>query len=208
MTPIDIIRRFIDLTPEQEARINDGIRHRHFAKGETITGLKTLELNAYFIQSGSARLYFTLRGKEHTVAFFFANQFAVVSRELLSRNPDTTSLQFMEQSDVVFMSHVDVKNIVGESPRPLDMGSMLFFNTALIERLKVLEERLYVLQTCSAAERYRWALEKYPRLAHCATTTQIASFLGLTKETLYRIKGNKYAPTLRPPKALSKGKGT
>ena len=32
-----------------------------------------------------------------------------------------------------------------------------------------------------------------PRLGEVATTTQIASFLGITKETLYRIRGGKYS---------------
>ena len=60
------------------------------------------------------------------------------------------------------------------------------------QHVLALEERLDALQTMSAEERYRWALKRYPRITECATLTQIASFLGVTKETLYRIKSGKY----------------
>ena len=37
-----------------------------------------------------------------------------------------------------------------------------------------------------------WLTSRYPRLLHVATITQIASYLGVTKETLYRIRNNNY----------------
>lgn len=48
------------------------------------------------------------------------------------------------------------------------------------------------MQTLNATQRYRWLINRYPRILESATTTQIASYLGLTKETLYRIRNNKY----------------
>jgi hypothetical protein len=63
-----------------------------------------------------------------------------------------------------------------------------------------LEERITVLQHYSARERYLWALERYPRLTECATVTQIASFLGLTKETLYRIRSDNYIASAKQHK--------
>lgn len=49
-----------------------------------------------------------------------------------------------------------------------------------------------MLQNTSARERYQWVVDRYPRLLERSTVTQIASFLGVTKETLYRIRAGKY----------------
>ena len=69
----------------------------------------------------------------------------------------------------------------------------MFLNAILYEYAGYLEERLFNLYNASARERYEWVLRRYPRLGEVATTTQIASFLGITKETLYRIRGGKYS---------------
>ena len=62
----------------------------------------------------------------------------------------------------------------------------------MMAHVKYLEERVMLLQTASAPERYRWMEKRYPRVIERATMTQVASFLGITKETLYRIRSNKY----------------
>lgn len=68
----------------------------------------------------------------------------------------------------------------------------MFLNTTLAIYTSYLEERIYTLQCMNATERYDWAIKRYPRLTEYATVTQIASFLGLTRETLYRIRSGKY----------------
>ena len=41
-------------------------------------------------------------------------------------------------------------------------------------------------------ERYEWVVTRYPRLLQRATLGQIASFLGITQETISRIRSEKY----------------
>ena len=43
-----------------------------------------------------------------------------------------------------------------------------------------------------ARERDQVALERYPNILDLVTVTQLASFLNLTKETIYRIRSGKY----------------
>ena len=83
--------------------------------------------------------------------------------------------------------------MLNESGSIDDTAGLIFLTTSLLQYATQLEERVGVMQSLGADERYRWVLHRYPRITECANTTQIASFLGMTKETLYRIKSGKYS---------------
>lgn len=192
MHPIDHIRKFTRLTPELEETLHGLMRQGTFRKGAVVRGAINFQTYAYYIQEGAARMFVVHGGKEHTLSFIFEDQFAVPSLQALNLSPDTIALQFLENTKVIYVPHLKVKDILEESDKVDSMPALLFLNAALIRYSSMIEERLYMMQTLSAPERYRWLMDKYPRLQEIATITQIASFLGLTKETLYRIRNNRY----------------
>jgi hypothetical protein len=61
----------------------------------------------------------------------------------------------------------------------------------LERHIEYLEEHMFMLRM-EARDRYFWALKKYPHILDVVSVTQLASFLNLTKETLYRIRSGKY----------------
>ena len=101
------------------------------------------------------------------------------------------------------MPHLKVKDILDDVGKVSDTAGLLFLSTALMQYVAFLEERVSVMQSLGAEERYQWLLHRYPRITECANATQIASYLGITKETLYRIRGGKYASTSKRKKLIS-----
>lgn len=192
MQILDHIRKFAVITPEIEASLRAVICEKHFRKGDTIRGIVNLTSYAYYILSGSARLFYTHKSKEFTVSFSFEHEFIVISRHVVMNMPDTVSIQFLEPTTVLLMPHLKVKEILGGVSRVNDTAGLMFLSTALMLYVSVLEERVSVMQSFGAEERYQWVLRRYPRINECANATQIASYLGITKETLYRIRGGKY----------------
>ena len=197
MHPIDHIRKFAKLTPALEANLRKVMREHVFAKGDVVHGVKDLSSYAYFLTKGAARLFYTAGGKEHTFSFAFAGEFVMLSRHVAIAHPDTVAIHFLEPTHVIFVPHLKVKNLLDDYDAVTDTEGLLFLNVALLHYKQFLEERVDVMQSLSADERYRWVMKRYPRLSECATTTQVASFLGLSKETLYRIKGERYSPSRR-----------
>ena len=198
MHPIDQIRQFTTLTPELEKKLRLIMRDKTFAKGETIHSSQMLSTGSFYITKGAARVFYTQGGREHTVSFAFSDQFVLIPHGGYSANSDTMALQFLMPSTAIFLPRMSIKTELEESGALIDLEALLFFNTALLQYTSFLEERVDVLQTLSAPERYEWAIRRFPRLPDCATATQIASFLGITKETLYRIKSGKYADRHTP----------
>ena len=202
--PIELIKSFTTLTPELETGIRAVMREHTFGKGDIIQGGNVLTSYAYFICEGAARVFYTAKGKEHTVSFAFSGEFVLLPHNQLEMHAETLSIEFLSATRVVFIPHLQVKALFDESGVTPDLQALIFICTALFQYCALLEERVEVMQTLSAAERYRWALSRYPMLEKCATTTQIASFLGLTKETLYRIKNNRYSTGTAKPLSSDK----
>ncbi len=189
--PIDIIKRFATLTPEGEERLRNAMRERSFARGERITGAATLSTRAFFSITGAARVCFMHGGKDHTVSFAFDEEFVHLSRVGLTREPETIAIEFLEPTKLLYIPP-SVKDILKEEGTIIESEAMLFLNVALAMHCSLLEERLYMSQTCKAPELYRWAITRFPKLPKVANLTQIASFLGLTRETVYRIHSGNY----------------
>lgn len=192
MHPIDHIRKFTTLTPDLEKKLRSVMRDKTFVKGETILSSQMLRKGTFYISKGAARVFYTQGGREHTVSFAFSDQFVIIPHGGYSVNSDTVAVQFLLPTTATFVPRMSIKTELEESGALIDLEALLFFNTALLQYTDFLEERVDVLQTLSAPERYEWAIRRFPRLPDCATATQIASFLGITKETLYRIKSGIY----------------
>lgn len=190
--PIDLIKQFSSMPPELESRLRQIMVERTYNRGDIISGLGTLPSNAYYIQKGAARVFYVRGGKEHTFSFSFDDEFILLSQHLLQENDDTMSIQFLEPTTVITLPHGQVKDAMVNSDAVNLPEALLFINVALRHCQLYLEEMLLVLQHSSAEERYRWAVSRYPRLLEMTTVTHLASFLGVTKETLYRIRSGNY----------------
>lgn len=102
------------------------------------------------------------------------------------------SIKFMEDS---YIFAIPIRSLSREMKQNADANMLeasMLLNSTLTVYNTYLEERIFTLQCMDATERYAWALKRYPRLLEYATVTQIASFLGVTRETLYRIRSGKY----------------
>lgn len=192
MHPIEHIKTFAKMTPEIEASLRSLMKEKSFRKGDTIRGAFNLTHYSYYIKRGAARVYVTSGGKEHTLSFSFDDEFIIAPQQSIKDDPDTIAIQFLEPTEIIYLAHLKVKDILIDSTAIETTSSLLFLNAALIRYTSFLEERIHAMQTLNAPQRYQWVIKRHPRILETAPATQIASYLGLTKETLYRIRNHKY----------------
>lgn len=192
MHPIDQIKQFARLTPEIEENLLSIMKQHSFKKGEIIRGAVNIANYAVYIIRGSARLFYTQGGREHTISFFFEDEYIIPGKTHLQNHPDTIAIEFLERTDSLYIPHLQIKDYLEGTSRVDDIAAMIYITNALFRYNTFLEDRIHAFQTLNARERYQWAINRFPRLLETATITQIASFLGLTKETLYRIRHNTY----------------
>ena len=192
MHPIDHIKSFARMTPEIEASLRSLMKEQSYKKGDIIRGAINLINYSYYIKRGAARVFVTSGGKEHTLSFSFDDEFIIATQQSLKDDPDTIAIRFLEPTETIYFPHHKIKDNLNDSTAVETTSSLLFLNAALLRYTSFLEERIYIMQTLNATQRYNWVIKRHPRILETAPATQIASYLGLTKETLYRIRNNRY----------------
>lgn len=190
--PVDHIIERIQISPELEQSIRDLVIERRYNRGDTISRRLDMRNYTFYIQHGAARVYYIAGGREHTFSFAIDDQFVSLANRLLNTPDSVMVIEFLEPTTVLFIPHAQMHATMEEFRSSHNEEMSLFVITALLEHQKILEERLIMLQTANAVKRFEWFQRRYPRILERATITQIASFLGVTKETLYRIRSGKY----------------
>ena len=188
--PIEYLKKIFKLSPERIELVSTMIVEKHMPKGSFIERSNQV-IETYYIKKGAARAFYTKDGKEHTIAFAFEDEY-LLTKGFAGNKPVQITITFLEDTKIIYIPSSRLKEALDNIKTEKSPEAILFFHAGLQQYLTYLEERLYVFQSMSARERYEWVINRYPRLLEYATLTQIASYLGLTKETLYRIRSGKY----------------
>lgn len=181
MHPIDHIKSFARMTPEIEASLRSLMKEQSYKKGDIIRGAINLINYSYYIKRGAARVFVTSGGKEHTLSFSFDDEFIIATQQSLKDDPDTIAIQFLEPTETIYFPHHKIKDNLNDSTAVETTSSLLFLNAALLRYTSFLEERIYIMQTLNATQRYNWVIKRHPRILETAPATQIASYLGHRK---------------------------
>lgn len=92
---------------------------------------------------------------------------------------------FLEDTTLYYISNIDLENFYKSSQEMNTIGRKI-----AEDYCKILEERSFLLQTHSAEQRYHWLLHNSPEALQRISLGHIASYLGITQETLSRIRKN------------------
>ena len=183
---LDELRAF-GFTPDEEQRLRDALTFRTFKKGHIIDSRAGMLYNRFYIIKGTARIYYIESGKERNYAFSFDNQFIMLPYSIMMRNHDIF-IQFLEDTEVCCIpSREERKN----DPSLSSAKFWQFINVAMIHHISEMEEYVIMLRM-DARDRYHWIMERHPHILETVSITQLASYLNVTKETLYRIRAGKY----------------
>jgi len=137
-----------------------------------------------FVTSGCLRTYSVdAKGAEHIISFAVENWWAGDQESLASGQPSRYNIEAIEDTQVVLIKKEDFDHLRREIPT-LD-GVV---NAILYRSFMAAQNRIHSAISYSAEEKYREFLQKYPGFALRIPQHMIASYLGVTTETLSRIR--------------------
>ena len=137
----------------------------------------------YFVEKGVVRTYYYKDSKEVTYWIGAENDFVGSMASFFSRMPSNKYVETLEESTLWEFDYFKLESIYGLSKEFERMGR-LFANYAIVQ----LEKRMDDFHFMSAKERYALLLEKHPQIVQRVSLGIIASFLGISQETLSRIR--------------------
>ncbi len=147
-------------------------------KGDVVQRKGDIDSKIYLIKKGILRSYSVdSKGKEHI--FMFAKEGQLMGDATLPDKPCQLYIDALEDCELV----VREKDIAKDA-RP---GTFKM----LVECVVHLQERVIMLMSVSAIERYSHFERTHPELLQRLSQRMIAAYLGITPEALSKVKGER-----------------
>lgn len=139
-----------------------------------------------FVCSGCLRSYrIDDKGREHIFSFSPAKHWVNDSVSLVTGTPSDELIEALEDSDVIQFSAASFKTLLREIPNFEVLNTKIITDDCSRSR-----DRIYMMTNHQAEERYRQFIRLFPQLHQCLPVFMIASYIGVTRETLTRIRSN------------------
>ncbi len=139
---------------------------------------------ALFVEQGILRFYsIDEQGKEHIVQFAPENWFVADRSSIYFKTPSDYFIDAIEDTTVVFLNP-DFMCLAAEQTRSFSQ-----YNEQILQKhIMQLQKRVRMLIGASAMDRYLDFIETYPDLLLRVPQWMIASYLGITPESLSRVR--------------------
>jgi CRP-like cAMP-binding protein len=137
----------------------------------------------YFLEKGALRGFYNLDGKEITHWFGFENDFVTSFHSFITRKPAVENIQLLESSIVWAISKEQLAKLFNEY-HEIERLVRIAYEKYYIR----LEERYVNAQFKTAKELYENLLQQSPHILERVPLGYIASYLGMSQETLSRIR--------------------
>jgi CRP-like cAMP-binding protein len=178
------LKKRLSLTDEQATEAVSCLKTKTIKKGQVLLSAGDLKSEAYFINSGLLR-YFSIdeKGKEHIIQFAPEDWMLSDRDTTVFNEPSVFYIDAIEDSEVVIVKKdffPAIKNIV---PEILELNILMLHNS-----IRFMQKRLNMLLSATAEERYLDFIKLYPNLTLRVPQWMIASYLGITPESLSRVR--------------------
>ena len=181
---LNYVNKFISLTPEEETFLLSKIVQRNYLKDQYITQQGDVCKSVNFIISGCTKTYYMdIEGQEHIVMFSIEDWWTSDLGSFISQAPADFNVQCLEKTQLIQFSHTSLEDLYKEIPK----FERLF--RKIVERAFVASQKRVIRNfSLTAKERYQIFKNTYPKIEQRVPQYMIASYLGITKEFLSKIK--------------------
>jgi CRP-like cAMP-binding protein len=180
---LKLIQFYTKLNTEEIDFFKNHIPIRSFKKNEVFFDEGKISKTIYFILNGCVRLFYNVNGNEKTAFFYTEGKFICAGESYTFNIPAKENYQALE--DTVLMC-LDKRAI--EKMFTFSANLEIIARIAVEDELITCQQMIKSFVTKSPEERYNELLEKNSNLFQRAPQQYIASFLGVSPETLSRIK--------------------
>lgn len=177
---------YIKLSPELKEEICKKVKLHTFKKGELIHDAKHICVESYFIQKGILRTYYIKDGKEVSEYFSSEGEWTNSPRSFMQRKLDLYYIDAIEETKVFCLHVEDLVSLFNNFPE-MDRYARLSMGTLVGQLL----ERITSIRFTTAKEKYDHFCSTYHDIYHRIPLNMIASYLGISPETLSRIRAEK-----------------
>lgn len=184
---INKIKSSITLSSNAEEYVVSISKEKSVSKGDVLIRQGQVVKNTYFVQNGCLRAYcIDKKGKEHTLQFAVKNWWISDFIAIYNNELSTLTIECIADSNIIEFNAKLLDKIYSKFPE------FETFQRKNLERHVVsLHKRILNQLQLTAPERYELFLNQYPDIEQYTPNYHIASYLGITQQSLSRIRVEK-----------------
>jgi CRP-like cAMP-binding protein len=177
------INSLATISPESRTLLYSHLRPLQIAKGKMLLQEEQVCKHIYFIESGLIRSYMNKDGRDINLEFSPEGYFVTHLKSLRTGCPADYGLQALETTKVWEFGKEDLQDLYTRSSEIESMGRQM------VEQLLIQQEaHTHLFKIHSPTERYQHVVHHYPWLIQRVSLTQLATWLGISRETVSRIR--------------------
>jgi CRP-like cAMP-binding protein len=183
---LDYLDKNIKLSEEFSERLDTIFRYECVKKGDILFRPEGFSQKIIFIEKGLIRTYYLKDGKDITYLFLSENSFLTPVECVFYNKPAPYGWEALENCEIRIAPYKDFELFFSQVP-----GMEKFIRQLLINVLHTVSSKLYSIQFQTALERYNSLIESHPDILLRAQLGHVASYLGITQQTLSVIRSSK-----------------
>ena len=180
---IDYIKSYTSLTLQEEEYLISHIIYRSCVKQEILFQEGNVSNEIYFVTKGCVRLYYNVDEIDKTGFFYTEGQFICAGESFTYEVEAKENYQVLEDTELCVLTRENIESLLKLSP-VFEIIARIAVENELLTAQRII--RSFVTQ--SAEERYKELLVHRGELFLRVPQQYIATFLGVSPETLSRIK--------------------
>jgi CRP-like cAMP-binding protein len=178
---LTFLNNFHHLSEELTDRLNILLKKDTYKKKSYLLRVGQTSHKIYFIEKGLVRVFYQKDGIEICSGLLSEGGVLISVKSFFDRVPSTEFIQALEDITVAYISYDELEALYRDFPEFNVIGRKLI--TAYYVKS---EERNYLLRRQTAAEKVKYFEEHFSHLLSRVPRKDIASYLGVTLETLSR----------------------
>lgn len=180
------INERISLTESEQELFTSYLKPKKLRKRQFLLQEGDVCKHSAFVEKGMLRSYSVdEKGNERILQFAPEGWHIADLYSFITGEPSSLNIEALEDSELVLISNTSIVELRKTIPKFLEFSFIQMQNAYV-----ALQRRLFDMVNLSTEEKYTKLLEKYPDIVQRVPQHMIASYLGLTAETLSRVRKN------------------
>jgi CRP/FNR family transcriptional regulator, anaerobic regulatory protein len=184
---LSLLNNICPLSLPLQQYLSENLKTSSIHKKEFLLQAGQVCRHIYFIKRGLLRCYYMQDGHEVCSKFLKEGDIIVSASSFFLQRESHESIQAIENSVLWYICYDELQYIYKNFPEFNSIARVLTTKSYLLS-----EQRIGFIRMKQAAGRYSLMLENFPELILRVPAKYIASYLGISVETLSRIRSNKY----------------
>ncbi|MDQ1095234.1 MULTISPECIES: Crp/Fnr family transcriptional regulator [Chryseobacterium] len=179
----DYLNEHLSLTNDMSRLLDDLFETTALPKGYELLAEGSKSKKFFYLESGLMRLYYLKEGKD--ITHFFLNESSIYTpiENVFFNEYYPFNLVLLEDSVIRSIDFSVLEPYVDKDPQLQRLSRFL-----AVSAIRQLSDQLYSIKFQTAQERYKILLQNYPGILLRVPLGHIASYLGITQQTLSVIR--------------------